>query len=109
MKSGTTWLIRLFVAVMLAFALLMAVWVPLRADLDFRLADTALSLETSQGRERRQTMEYNQVKTDLPAARAQLSELQPQADAAAGEVQDLKDRRRTLRDEKKALEAERND
>ena len=109
MKSGTTWLIRLFGAGMLAFALLMAAWVPLRADMDFRLADTALSLETSRGRERRQTMEYNQVKTDLPAAQAALSELQPQADAAAGEVQDLKDRRKELRDEKKALEAGEDD
>lgn len=109
MKSGTTWLIRVFTAVMLAFALLLAAWVPLRADLDFHLADTSLSLETSRGRERRQTMEYNQVKTDLPAARAQLSELQPQADAAAGEVQELKDRRKALRDEKKALEAGEDD
>ncbi len=105
MTPRTNWLIRVFVAVMLAFALLLAAWVPLRTQLDERLADTALSLETSQGRERRQTLEYNRVSTDLPAARARLAELQPQADAAAREVDELKERRRALREEKKALEA----
>ena len=109
MKKSPAWLARLFTGVMLLFCAFLTAFVLLRGSLSFQLADLALSLETSRGRERRQTMEYNQVKTDLPAARAQLSELQPQADAAAGEVQELKDRRKALRDEKKALEAGEDD
>ncbi len=105
MSRKTNLLIRIFTAVLLVFALLLAAWVPLRTRLDARLEDTALSLQTSRGRERRQTLEYNQVSTDLPAARARLEELKPQAEAAAREVGELKARRRTLRNQKKELEA----
>ena len=72
MKKSEKQLTGLFVLIMLAFSLLMAAWVPLRAALDFSMADTALSLETSRGRERKQQMEYDQVLKDLPAAREEL-------------------------------------
>ena len=80
-----------FAAGMLLFSFFLAGWVILRADLDFRMADTALSLETSQGRERKQQAEYDQVVAELPMARAELAELQPKADAAAAEVKELKE------------------
>ena len=92
---------------MLCFALLLAAWVPLRAALDFQLEDTAVSLETSRGRERKQRYEYDQVSEALPLARENLAETQPLADAASREVQALKETRKQLREEKKTLEAER--
>jgi len=102
-KNGWTWA---FALVMLLFSLAMMLWVPLRARLDAQLADTRLSLETSQGRERKQQMEYDQVTEELLKVRAELAEVQPQADAAAEEVQRLKEIRRELRERKKALEQE---
>ena len=94
-----------FASVMLLFSLELILWIPVRNGLDFRLADTRLSLETSRGRERKQQMEYDEVTRRLPEARAELAELQPRADAAAEQVKVLKERRKELRAEKKALEA----
>ena len=102
-ENGWAWA---FALTMLLFSLAMMLWVPLRARLDDQLADIRLSLETSQGRERKQQMEYDQVTEELPKVRAELAEVQPQADAAAEEVQRLKEIRRELRERKKALEQE---
>ena len=102
-ENGWAWA---FALVMLLFSLAMLLWVPLRVRLDAQLADTRLSLETSQGRERKQQMEYDQVTEELPKVRAELAEVQPQADAAAEEVQRLKDIRKELRERKKALDQE---
>ncbi len=99
--SGTA---RLFVAVMLMFSLLMAAAVVIRGHLDFRLEDTARSLETSRGRERKQQQEYDEVVAQLPLTRAELAEAQPMADEAAEEVKRLKEERKQLRAEKAALE-----
>ena len=101
-KNGWAWA---FALVMLLFSLAMMLWVPLRARLDAQLADTRLSLETSQGRERKHQIEYDQVTEELPKV-AELAEVQPRADAAAEEVQRLKEIRRELRERKKALEQE---
>ena len=106
MKKSEKQLTGLFVLIMLAFSLLMAAWVPLRAALDFSMADTALSLETSRGRERKQQMEYDQVLKDLPAAREELAEIHPRAEAAAEQVRLLKEERKALRAKKKQLESE---
>ena len=102
----------LFAAVMLLFSLFLSAWVVLRADLDFRLEDTAISLDTSRGRERKQTQEYEQVQKELLEVLAELEEAQPLADASAGRLSVLKETRKALRAEKKALEeaaAETND
>ena len=98
-----------FACVLLLFCLALIVWVPLRGILDARLTEASLSLETSQGRERKQEYEYAQVSEELPATRARLEETQPLADAAAEEVAALKARRKELRAEKKHLEALLND
>ena len=95
---------RAAAAVMLAFSLFMAACVFARASLDFQLEDTARSLETSRGRERKQQHEYDEVTAELPLVRAELEELQPRADAAAEEVRTLKEERKRLRAEKKELE-----
>ena len=99
----------LFALVMFAFCLLMAAWVPLRAALDFSVADTSLSLETSRGRERKQRMEYDQVLDALPAAQAELADRQPRADAAAEQVRILKEERKALRAKKKQMTAGQED
>ena len=96
-----------FVLVMLAFGVLLAAWVPLRAALDFSIADISLSLETSRGRERKQQMEYDQVLEALPLVREELAEIQPQAEAAAEQVRLLKEERKALRARKKQKEADR--
>ena len=95
----------IFVLFMLFFCLLLFAWVPVKTVLDFRLSETRLSLETSQGRERKQQYEYEQVLADLPRTRAELESVQPLADAASQEVSDLKALRKELRSEKKRLEA----
>jgi TolA-binding protein len=103
-KKGTL-LTSLFIAVMLLFSAVMAVFVPLRSGLNFSLEDTARSLETSRGRERKQQAEYDEVTAELPRVREELRETQPRAEAAAEEVKRLKEVRKQLRAEKKALEA----
>ena len=103
-KKGTL-LTGLFIAVMLLFSAVMAVFVPLRSGLNFSLEDTARSLETSRGRERKQQAEYDEVTAELPRVREELRETQPRAEAAAEEVKRLKEVRKQLRAEKKALEA----
>ena len=95
-----------FALVMLLFSLSLALWIPFRARLDFQLADTLLSLETSQGREKKQQMEYDAVMEKLPKARAELAETQPLAEEAAEEVTKLKETRKELRARKKAMEKE---
>ena len=97
---------RAFVAVMLGFSLFLAAHVILRAQVDFTLEDTARSLETSQGRERKQQYEYDQVVEELPKTRAELEEIAPKAAEAAETVKQLKEERKRLRAEKKALEAQ---
>ena len=92
-------------AVLLLCALFLIVYVPAMSWRQFQLEDTALSLDTSQGRERKQQYEYDEVTAALPETRAELAEVQPLADAAAAKVAELKARRKELRAEKKELEA----
>ena len=98
--QGTLIILILFLCV-----LFLAAWLPLNALQSARLADARLSLETSQGRERKQQHEYDQVLEDLPKARQELAELQPRTDEAVQLVADLKAERKSLRETKKELEA----
>lgn len=93
-----------FVVIMTISCLWLIVWVPLNAYLDFRLSEAAMDLETSQGRERKQDFEYNQVVEAIPLTQQELAEAQPQAESLQQEVTDLKARRKELRAEKKRLE-----
>ena len=98
-------LLSVFVAVMFVCAVFLAVIQPLSALRESSLADVRLSLETSQGRERKQQYEYDQVLEELPKRRQELAEVQPQAEEAAQLVTELKATRKALRAEKKELEA----
>ena len=104
MKKKTGGLEKAFILVMLLFSITLSACVLFRARLDFRLDDLQRSLETSQGRERKQQAEYDEVSARLPLTRAELAETQPEADAAAEEIARLKAERKALRAEKKTLE-----
>lgn len=107
MRKESGALRRAFVLVMLCFSLGLAVWTVLRASLDFQLDDLTRSLETSQGRERKQQAEYDEVVRQLPLTRAELAETEPLAEKAKEKVSELKAERKRLRAEKKKLEAAR--
>ena len=105
MKKGMSGFSRLFVAVMLAFSLAAAACTVIRAGLDFSLEDTARSLETSRGRERKQQAEYDEASAALPLVLEELAGVQPKAEAAAEAVSALKEERKRLRQVKKEMEA----
>ena len=109
MKRKSSGFAALFAAVMLAFALFLAWYVPSSARLRFRVEDLTISLDTSRGRERKQQAEYDQVVLDIPATKELLTEKQPQAEAAKAEVDALKAEKKQLREQKKALEAALNE
>lgn len=94
----------LFTVIMLAFVLFLVWYVPAVSQLRFRLQDTQRSLETSQGRERKQQYEYDKVVSEIPEIQAELDLIRPQTEAAEQEVADLKTRRKELRSVKKELE-----
>ena len=66
--------------------------------------DLQKSLETSQGRERKQQYEYDKVVSEIPEIQAELDLIRPQTEAAEQEVSELKAERKKLRNEKKELE-----
>ena len=103
MNKADRILVWIFTGMLLLFCLFLAWYVPTRADLDFRLADIQLSLETSYGRERKQQYEYDEVTAELPVTRAELAETQPLADEAVATVAALKEERKQLRREKEEL------
>ncbi len=93
------------VAVLLFFCAAMAFFTVIRGQLDFRLEDTARSLETSRGRERKQQAEYDEAAEALPRTREELETVRPLAQEASENVSRLKEERKQLREEKKRLEA----
>ena len=94
----------IFVLVMLLCVLFIAWYLPAVSDLRFRLQDANVSLETSQGRERKQQHEYDETVSALAEAREELARVQPLADQAADEKNAMKEERKQLRQEKKELE-----
>ena len=95
-----------FSLVMLFCVLAWIVYLPLSSLWHNRLNDLTLSLETSEGRERKQEHEYEEVLAELPQAEQQLAEIQPQADEALNTVAALKARRKELREAVRALQQE---
>lgn len=77
-----------------------------RVSLEYQVEDLTRSVETSHQRERKQQYEYDQVVEKLPATKAELETVTPQAEAAQATVTDLKAQRKALREEKETLEAE---
>ena len=95
----------IFTVILLACVLFVAWYLPSSDALRFRIEDVKKSLETSQGRERKQQHEYDEVVAAVPAVQAELDSVMPLAEAAKQEVKDLKEERKKLREEKKELES----
>ena len=93
-----------FVIIMLLFILFVLWYVPTDSSLRFQLQDVGKSLETSQGRERKQQKEYDEAANAIPDTEAEIARVLPRAEAAQNEVDELKARRKQLRNEKKELE-----
>ena len=93
-----------FAVVMLVTVLFLVWYIPAVSGLTFQLDDLQKSLETSQGRERKQQYEYDKVVSEIPEIQAELDLIRPQTEAAEQEVLELKAERKKLRNEKKELE-----
>ena len=93
-----------FTIIMLVFVLFLVWYVPSVSRRDFLLRDTQQSLETNQGRERKQQYEYDKVSAEIPGIRAELDEVLPETEAAQQELETLREQKKKLKKEKKALE-----
>ena len=100
------WFRGLVVAALFAACACVAWYTVSTAGLQTRLADLTLSLETSRGREARQTKELADVNAELPQVQDALAELQPQAEAAAAAEADLRAKRKQARADYQALSAD---
>ena len=93
-----------FILIMLFCVLFIAWYLPAVSALRFRISDQQISLETSQGRERKQQHEYDEAVSALAEAKDELERISPQADEAADTKKVLKEERKSLRAELKELE-----
>ena len=104
MKKGRSAFSLLFALIMFICVLFLVWYLPAVQDLQFRVNDVQKSLETSQGRERKQQHEYDETVAALPEVNAELDRLLPLCEAAEEEVRALKDERSRLREELAALQ-----
>ena len=95
----------LFTSVMLICVLFMIWYLPALNERLFALQDVGQSIETSQGRERKQQYEYDETVAAIPEIEAELERVVPLEEAISMEVQELKNIRKELRQQKKDLEA----
>lgn len=93
------WFRALFVAVMLLVCALLAFFAVDQVRLRAQIADLTISLETSRGREARQNHEYDEVVAALPEVKAELERVQPLADAAKAQENELRQQRKDIRAE----------
>lgn len=94
----------LFSVVMLICVFFLVWYLPSVGMRRFKLEDVQKSLETSQGRERKQQHEYDETVAAIPETEAELERILPLSEAAREEVRQLKKERKQLRQEKKELE-----
>ena len=106
MKKSRSVFPVLFSLVMFIFVLFLAWYLPSVGARRFLLEDVQKSLETSQGRERKQQHEYDEAVAGLPEVQAELDRVLPLSEAAQQEVKDLKAERKKLREEKQQLESD---
>ncbi len=103
MQRMPGWFRAVFIAVMLFTCAILCWYAAAQYQLRFQAADLALSLDTSRQREVKQQHEYDQVAAQLPLVRAQVAELEPQAEAAQAIEKELRAQRKALRAENAAL------
>ena len=93
------WFRALFTAVMLLFCITMCHLTVERASILNQVADLEQKLETSRGRERKQTAEYEAVTARLPEVQAELARVLPLAEEKKAEETILREERKRLRQE----------
>lgn len=105
-QSGSGFFRGVFIAVMAAVCIMLAVFSVEQHGLRFQIEDLTLKLDTSRQREAKQTYEYNQVVEELPAEKARLEELAPIAEELAAREKELRQERKALRASLADLEKE---
>lgn len=98
------WFRGLFIAVMLAVCVLLAYQAVERVRLQASVDDLLIQLETSRGREARQTHEYEEVMAALPLVQEELERIAPLAEAAQQQEAELRQQRKDIRAENSALQ-----
>ena len=103
MMKQSRWFLCIFAALMGVCTLIFIWQVPASSSMAFRLSEAQLSLETAQGRERKQQAEYDRAVQDIQAAKEQLEAITPQheevqaaRDAQVAERKELKARKEEL-------------
>ena len=87
--------------ILMGICTLILIWqVPASTSMEFSISEARLSLETAQGRERKQQSEYDRTLENIQAAKEQLEALTPQheevlaaRDAQVAERKELKARK----------------
>ena len=100
----------LFVILMGVCTLILIWQIPASSSMEFSLSEARLSLETAQGRERKQQSEYDRTAENIQAAKEQLEAITPQheevlaaKDTQVAERKELKARREELQAQIAAL------
>ena len=93
-----------FAVLMLIFVFFLVWYIPAVSQRSFLLLDTQQSLETNQGRERKQQYEYDKVSAEIPEIRSELEKVLPETEAAKQELETLREQKKKLKKEKKELE-----
>ena len=103
MMKQSRWFLCIFAALMGVCTLIFIWQVPASSSMAFRLSEAQLSLETAQGRERKQQAEYDRAVQDIQIAKEQLEaitpkheEVQAARDAQVAERKELKARKEEL-------------
>ena len=106
MKNVPALLRRIFVLIMF-FCVMVYIWyIPAMNSMQFSLQEAHTSLETSQGRERKQTAEYDQVQQKILDARNRLELLLPEAEAVRKQKDAQIAEKKALKQRKSELEAQ---
>lgn len=105
-QSGLGLFRGVFIAVMAAVCIMLAVFSVEQHELRFQIEDLTIKLDTSRQREAKQTYEYNLVVEELPAEKARLEEIAPIAEELAAKEKALRQERKELRASLAALEKE---
>ena len=100
------WFKMMFAIVMLTCVGIICICMVDQPRLQTEIAELKTSIETSVQREVKQQAEYDAVAAKLPAAQEELAALQPVADAAKAEADELRTTRDSLRDEQTVKTAE---
>ena len=106
MKKNRSAFSVIFTLIMLICVMFVIWYIPASRTRLFQLQDIRKSLETSQGRERKQQREYDEVIAAIPSVQAELDKILPLSEDAKKHVADLKEERKKLREGKKELEAQ---